>query len=84
MYIPTYCDDVWEARARATLSVYCFVKKENGAYCRPLYDAAIKDHTKIHTYVIFPIFLIYDFVKLKACEVMFRAFSTTLHANLNT
>ena len=46
---------------------------------RIVYGANFRDHTD----VIFQDLKFYDLVKLKICEVMYRAFNKTLPVNLN-
>ena len=49
---------------------------------RIVYGANFRDHTDV-IFQDFKILKFYDLVKLKICEVMYRAFNKTLPVNLN-
>ena len=50
---------------------------------RIVYGANFRDHTDVSLQDL-TILKFYDLVKLKICEVMYRAFNKTLPVNLNT
>ena len=69
-----------ETHTKATLSEYIFCKKKK--IVRIVYGANFTDHTDV-IFQDLKFLKFSDLVKLKICEVMYRAFNKTLHVNLN-
>ena len=81
LFLPylTYCAEIWGNTYKSNIQCIFLLQKK---IVRIVYGANFKDHT----YVIFQdliFFKCYDLVKLKTCEVMYRAFNKTLPVNLN-
>ena len=75
----TYCAEIWGNTYKSNIQCIFPLQKE---IVRIVYGANFKDHTD----VIFQDLILlkfYDLVKLKTCEVMYRAFNKTLPVNSN-
>ena len=81
LFLPylTYCAEIWGNTYKSNIQCIFLLQKK---IVRIVYGANFKDHTDvIFQDLIFLTF--YDLVKLKTCEVMYRAFNKTLPVNLN-
>ena len=78
LFLPylTYGAEIWGNTYKSNTQCIFLLQKK---IVRIVYGANFRDHTD----VIFQDLKFYDLVKLKICEVMYRAFNKTLPVNLN-
>ena len=81
LFLPylTYCSDTRGNTCRSNIQCLFILQKK---IVRIVYGANFKDHTDV-IFQDLNFLKFYDLVKLKTCEVMYRAFNKTLPVNLN-
>ena len=81
LFLPylTYCAEIWGNTYKSNTQCIFLLQKK---IVRIVYGANFRDHTDVIVQD-FNILKFYDLVKLKICEVMYRAFNKTLPVNLN-
>ena len=75
----TYCAEIWGNTYKSNTQCIFILQKK---IVRIVYGANFRDHTDV-IFQDLKILKFYDLVKLKICEVMYRAFNKTLPVNLN-
>ena len=81
LFLPylTYCAEIWGNTYKSNIQCIFLLQKK---IVRIVYGANFKDHTDV-IFQDLNFLKFYDLVKLKTCEVMYRAFNKTLPVNLN-
>ena len=75
----TYCAEIWGNTYKSNTQCIFLLQKK---IVRIVYGANFRDHTDV-IFQDLNFLKFYDLVKLKICEVMYRAFNKTLPVNLN-
>ena len=81
LFLPylTYCAEIWGNTYKSNTQCIFLLQKK---IVRSVNGAHFRDHTDV-IFQDLKFLKFYDLVKLKICEVMYRAFNKTLPVNLN-